>query len=63
MTAAAPAGARRRPRFHPLTVATVEQLTDDALAVTFDVPPDLADDYAVRPGQALTLRRGDGDRD
>ncbi|MCF6743060.1 phenylacetate-CoA oxygenase/reductase subunit PaaK [Blastococcus sp. KM273128] len=54
---------RRRPRFHPLTVADVERLTDDAVAVTFDVPPELAEDYAFRPGQALTLRRVDGERD
>ncbi len=55
--------ARTRPTFHPLTVARVEQLTDDAVAVTFDVPADLAEDYAFAPGQALTLRRVDGDRD
>ncbi|MGY1725116.1 1,2-phenylacetyl-CoA epoxidase subunit PaaE [Blastococcus sp. SYSU DS0533] len=54
---------RRRLRFHPLTVARVERLTDDAVAVTFDVPPELAADYAFRPGQALTLRRVDGERD
>ncbi|MGY1605570.1 MULTISPECIES: 1,2-phenylacetyl-CoA epoxidase subunit PaaE [unclassified Geodermatophilus] len=54
---------RRRPQFHPLRVARVEQLTDDAVAVTFDVPEELAEDYAFRPGQALTLRRVDGDRD
>jgi ring-1,2-phenylacetyl-CoA epoxidase subunit PaaE len=41
----------------------VEQLTDDAVAVTFDVPEELAGEYAFRPGQALTLRRVDGDRD
>ncbi|SSC22342.1 Phenylacetate-CoA oxygenase/reductase, PaaK subunitsubunit PaaE, partial [Klenkia terrae] len=57
------APARRRPQFHPLTVARVEQLTDDAVAVTFDVPAELAEDYAFAPGQALTLRRVDGDRD
>jgi ring-1,2-phenylacetyl-CoA epoxidase subunit PaaE len=57
------APARRRPQFHPLTVARVEQLTDDAVAVTFDVPDELAEDYRFRPGQALTLRRVDGDRD
>ena len=63
-TAEAPAApARRRPQFHPLKIARVEQLTDDAVAVTFDVPPELAEDYAFRPGQALTLRRVDGDRD
>ncbi|MFD2090984.1 1,2-phenylacetyl-CoA epoxidase subunit PaaE [Blastococcus deserti] len=54
---------RRRPRFHPLTVARVERLTDDAVAVTFDVPPELAEEYRFRPGQALTLRRVDGGRD
>ena len=57
------APARRRPQFHPLTVAGVERLTDDAVAVTFDVPAELAEEYAFRPGQALTLRRVDGDRD
>ncbi|SFN85103.1 ring-1,2-phenylacetyl-CoA epoxidase subunit PaaE [Geodermatophilus obscurus] len=57
------APARRRPRFHPLTVASVERLTDDAVAVTFDVPPELTEEYAFRPGQALTLRRVDGGRD
>jgi ring-1,2-phenylacetyl-CoA epoxidase subunit PaaE len=44
-------------------VAKIDQLTDDAVAVTFDVPEDLADEYAFEPGQALTLRRIDGDRD
>jgi ring-1,2-phenylacetyl-CoA epoxidase subunit PaaE len=54
---------RRRPQFHELRVAEVERLTDDAVAVTFDVPAELAADYAFAPGQALTLRRVDGDRD
>jgi ring-1,2-phenylacetyl-CoA epoxidase subunit PaaE len=57
------APARRRPQFHPLTVARVERLTDDAVAVTFDVPENLVEDYRFKPGQALTLRRVDGDRD
>ncbi|RBY90378.1 phenylacetate-CoA oxygenase/reductase subunit PaaK [Blastococcus sp. TBT05-19] len=52
-----------RASFHRLTVADVERLTDDAVAVTFAVPPELAEDYRFRPGQALTLRRVDGDRD
>ena len=54
---------RRRPQFHPLTVAKVEKLTDDAVAVTFDIPDELAEDYRFKPGQALTLRRVVGDRD
>src|SRR3954462_4106292 len=56
------APARRRPQFHPLTVARVEQLTDDAVAVTFDIPQELAEDYRFKPGQALTLRRLGGAR-
>jgi ring-1,2-phenylacetyl-CoA epoxidase subunit PaaE len=55
--------ARQRPQFHPLTVARVERLTDDAVAVTFDVPDELAEDYRFQPGQALTLRRADDGRD
>ena len=51
------ASTRRRPQFHPLTVARVEKLTDDAVAVTFDVPDELVEDYRFKPGQALTLRR------
>jgi ring-1,2-phenylacetyl-CoA epoxidase subunit PaaE len=54
---------RRRPQFHPLTVAQVDRLTDDAVAVTFDIPDHLADDYRFRPGQALTLRRVEDGRD
>lgn len=62
-TTETPGTARRRPQFHPLTVAKVEKLTDDAVAVTFDVPDDLVEDYRFTPGQALTLRRVVGDRD
>jgi ring-1,2-phenylacetyl-CoA epoxidase subunit PaaE len=50
------AGARTE--FHPLTVARVDPLTDDSAAVTFDVPPELAERFAFAPGQSLTVRRG-----
>jgi ring-1,2-phenylacetyl-CoA epoxidase subunit PaaE len=43
--------------FHALTVADVEELTDDAVAVTFAVPADLSEEFAFVPGQSLTLRR------
>jgi ring-1,2-phenylacetyl-CoA epoxidase subunit PaaE len=46
-----------RPRFHHLRVAKVEPLCDDAVAVTFDVPDDLAEAFDFRPGQSLTVRR------
>jgi ring-1,2-phenylacetyl-CoA epoxidase subunit PaaE len=47
-----------RTEFHPLTVARVDPLTDDSAAVTFDVPPELAEHFAFAPGQSLTVRRG-----
>jgi len=49
--------AARRRQFHELTVARVDRLCDDAAAVTFDVPGELAEDYAFEPGQSLTVRR------
>ena len=42
---------RRHSVFHRLRVADVERLTDDAVAVTFDVPVELADEYRFRAGQ------------
>jgi len=42
--------------FHRLRVAAVERLTDDAVAVTFAVPDDLAATFAFRAGQYLTVR-------
>ncbi|HVW43358.1 MAG TPA: phenylacetic acid degradation protein, partial [Amycolatopsis sp.] len=53
----------RTGNFHRLTVAAVSRLCDDAVAVTFDVPPELADTYAFRAGQSLTLRRTIGGRE
>ncbi|MEO6503978.1 MAG: 2Fe-2S iron-sulfur cluster-binding protein [Jatrophihabitantaceae bacterium] len=46
--------------FHPLTVARVEPLTDEACAVHFTVPAELRPEYAFTPGQHLTLRRTSG---
>ena len=45
--------------FYPLTVLAVDRLTADAAALTFAVPPDLRQTFAFRPGQSLTVRRGD----
>jgi ring-1,2-phenylacetyl-CoA epoxidase subunit PaaE len=42
--------------FHPLKVVDVARDTRDAVVLTFDLPPALADDFAFRPGQYLTLR-------
>ncbi|KJS62775.1 phenylacetic acid degradation protein [Streptomyces rubellomurinus] len=54
---AASAPAARRPVFHRLRIERVERLCEDAVAVTFAVPDDLARAYAFRPGQTLTLRK------
>ena len=54
---AAPTNPSNRAAFHALAVAEIEPLTDDAVAVTFDVPGDLCDAFDFRPGQSLTLRR------
>ncbi|KAA6220809.1 phenylacetic acid degradation protein [Streptomyces albofaciens JCM 4342] len=43
--------------FHPLRVAELERLTDDAVAVTFQVPPDLRDTFRHIPGQHIAVRR------
>ncbi|HET7327694.1 MAG TPA: 1,2-phenylacetyl-CoA epoxidase subunit PaaE [Nocardioidaceae bacterium] len=42
--------------FHPLRVAEVERLLDDAVAITFEVPPELAEAYAFSHGQHLTIQ-------
>ncbi|MGO4258118.1 1,2-phenylacetyl-CoA epoxidase subunit PaaE [Marmoricola sp. RAF53] len=48
---------RSRSGFHALRVATIERLTDDAAAITFDVPDDLKDVFDFNAGQSLTIRR------
>ncbi|HEY2192481.1 MAG TPA: fatty acid desaturase [Actinomycetospora sp.] len=45
-----------RPGFHRLRVADVRRLTPEAVAVTFDVPDELAATFAHRPGQHVTVR-------
>ena len=49
--------------FHALRVAAVERLCSDAVAVTFDVPAAIAERFAFRAGQSLTVRRATGGRD
>jgi len=44
--------------FYPLTVAAVDPLTDDAAAITFEVPDGIAGEFAFKPGQSLTVQRG-----
>jgi ring-1,2-phenylacetyl-CoA epoxidase subunit PaaE len=42
--------------FHPLRVAAIDPVTDDSVAVTFEVPDELREDYRFSHGQHLTLR-------
>ncbi|WP_017538811.1 1,2-phenylacetyl-CoA epoxidase subunit PaaE [Nocardiopsis halophila] len=51
---------RRRAAFRTLTVSAVERLTDDAVAVTLDVPPEHAEEFRFVQGQHLTVRRPGG---
>lgn len=47
---------RRRPSFHTLEVKEVRRLTDDAIEVSFHVPPELAGKFDYLPGQYVALR-------
>lgn len=42
--------------FHPLAIADIEPLTDDSIAVTFEVPDELREEYAFTQGQHITIR-------
>ncbi|MFJ3137292.1 2Fe-2S iron-sulfur cluster-binding protein [Streptomyces sp. NPDC086843] len=44
-------------RFHRLQVAAVDRLTDDSVALTLTVPPQLREEFRYVPGQHLALRR------
>jgi ring-1,2-phenylacetyl-CoA epoxidase subunit PaaE len=45
-----------RPEFHSLRVAAIDPLTDDSVALGFDVPDDLRAAYAFTPGQHVAIR-------
>lgn len=42
--------------FHSLRVAEIEPLTDDAVAITFDVPDELRETYRFTQGQHVAIR-------
>ncbi|HEX6151371.1 1,2-phenylacetyl-CoA epoxidase subunit PaaE [Nocardioides sp.] len=46
-------------QLHQLRVAAIDELTDDAVAITFDVPDELRDDYAFLHGQHVSVRGSD----
>ena len=43
--------------FHELRVTEVASLTNDSVAITLDVPSELAETFTYLPGQHVTLRR------
>lgn len=51
--------ARAHAELHSLRVAAIDELTDDSVALTFEVPPELADDYTFSAGQHVSVRGGD----
>lgn len=52
---------RSRHGLHTLCVSALERLTDDAVALTFDVPAALRDTFNFAPGQHVALVRDGGD--
>lgn len=50
-------------QFYPLKVADVRKETEHAVAVTFDVPDELASKFMFNQGQYLTLKQQIGDKD
>jgi ring-1,2-phenylacetyl-CoA epoxidase subunit PaaE len=42
--------------FHELRVAALDRITDDAVAITFDVPEELREEYQFVAGQHVSLR-------
>jgi ring-1,2-phenylacetyl-CoA epoxidase subunit PaaE len=48
--------AKRKPVFHLLRVTELERITDDAVAITFEVPEVLREEYRFVAGQHVALR-------
>jgi ring-1,2-phenylacetyl-CoA epoxidase subunit PaaE len=57
------AAAPSRHALHALHVADVEPLTEDSVAITFDVPDDLRDAFAFAPGQHVAVVHSAGGDD
>jgi len=48
--------AQRHAVFHRLRVAGIDQLTEDSVVITFEVPDELREAYRFTPGQHVTIR-------
>ena len=44
-------------KFHPLFVKALDRPTEDSVAVTFDIPAEIADEFRFTQGQHLTLKQ------
>lgn len=49
--------------FHPLNVAAVERIAENAACVTLAIPPDLRQAFAHHAGQYVTVRRKINERE
>ncbi|WP_109509943.1 1,2-phenylacetyl-CoA epoxidase subunit PaaE [Nocardioides speluncae] len=49
----------RHSSFHALKVSAIDELTEDSVALTFEVPDELRDVYAFEAGQHLSIRAGE----
>lgn len=47
---------RKRVSFHLLKVKELDRITDDAVAITFDVPAALEEEFSYLPGQHVAVR-------
>ena len=43
-------------QFHKLNVSNIVKETEDATTISFDIPPDLKEEFKYKHGQYLTLR-------
>ncbi|MDG4715178.1 ferredoxin--NADP reductase [Winogradskyella marincola] len=43
-------------QFHNLTIKSIENVTEQSVAITFDIPADLKDTFSFKAGQYITLK-------
>jgi len=46
----------RRATIHPLRVKAMEPLTEDAVVIEFEIPPELVNEFSFTHGQHVSLR-------
>ena len=43
-------------QFHSLTIKSIDKVTDNSVAITFDIPENLKDKFSFKAGQYITLK-------